>query len=206
MADLYRTTKKAVAANLLKNGFKADALGEGFYKGVTTDMSVTVQISGMWSHVEAYVGVRFDSINKNLEQAASKAGWKPIKSGMFKLKLLGLFREKVGDYCSSTEDLGVFCPEKSSVATSSDIIMSVNAKVDQMIEFTDLTEALRYAQTNSLVLPFGIYTIPAGAKATSDSRLWDWCNEHVSPYVTASDRDEYDRLLVALRENRAEAR
>lgn len=200
MSDLYGNTKKLVTSVLKEEGFRADSLGEGLYKKIEDDISITIQISGMWSHVESFVGIRFAQINDRLQMAAKNSGWKPVKVDMFKLNLLGLFREKVGDYCDSAESLGVYCPSYSTIANSKDILKAVHDRIKKVEALAEIGAALHYAQANNLILPFGIYTIPAGAQITSDARLWDWCAEHVSPHVPAPDRADYERLLCSLKE------
>lgn len=199
MADLYRATKKLAIATFREDGFKPDPLGEGLYKKVDNDTSVIIQIAGMWSHVEAYAGLRFDSINKKLREAAIKSDWPESKSEMFKLKLFGLFREKVGEYCASSEDLGVYCPKDAIISDASGIVQEVSAKNVEYGKIKELSQALAYARENDLILPFGIYALPAGARATSDAQLWDWCIEHVTPHVPLPEYAAYERLLYELK-------
>jgi len=200
MTDLYRTTKKLAKYRLGDAGFKADTFGEGFYKKFSDGFSFTVQISGMWSNVEIYCGIRFEQINETLQIAASKAGWKSEKIEMFKLNLFGLFREKTGDYCAKLEDIGIYCPINSCVSSPEEIIEIIFDRVDQLGNLRDLKSALEYARHKSLIIPFGIFTIPAGAQIVSDTLIWNWATEHAVPHISEFDREDYDRLLTSLME------
>src|SRR5215203_3351660 len=107
MTDLYRAVKRLPDTDLAGKGFRHDKLKEGFFSNVAEDRSVLFIVNGIWSHVELFAGVRFTAVNRLLHMAARQAGWTRERADMFRLELVGMFLEKVGDFCAAKEDLGV---------------------------------------------------------------------------------------------------
>jgi hypothetical protein len=198
MADLYRTIKRLPASELAMHGFRHDKLKEGFFKRLAKDRSIVFHVSGMWSYVDLKVGTRFDEVNTVLYDAAMRAGWPKERAQMFRLELVGMFWDKVGDFCAAVEDLGVYCPENSTVASSRDISRRVIEETDRLSHLTDVAKAVEYMRERSLYDPFGSYMIPGAAKLTGDQALWDWSISHFEKATSDEERPYYLGMIKEL--------
>ncbi len=198
MANLYHAVKQLPRTFLMERGFQSDKLNEGFYKEKTDGVTVIFHITGMWSHVEIHAGVRFKHVNEMLYHSALRAGWSKSRASMFRLELVGMFREKIGDYCESVDDIGEYCPEGSSLASLSDICELVLKETDRLSSVSNIDDSLGYTCKRSLFEPFGAYMIPAAAKISDNKGVWDWSVRHFTDLMPDTDRLQYRALLNSL--------
>lgn len=159
----------------------------------------------MWSHVELFAGVRFHAVNDLLHAAARQAGWPNEKSAMFRMELIGMFFEKVGDFCASEEDIGEFCPVGSTAITVSGLAARVLQETDRLGAISTVAEAARYARERSLLEPLGAYMLPAAAQLSGDREIWDWSRQHFGSSMPGEDRTRYVEILRALESRGPEA-
>jgi len=195
MSDLYSSVKSLPKTGLRELGFKNDSMKEGFFKEITEDVSAVFHITGAWSYVEIHCGLRFNKINKILFDEAIKANWSREKANMFRLEILGLFREKIGDFCESSLDLGTYCPEQSQIASLdgiSEIIVTLFRDLSKMHE---LNSALDYVFSKELYEPFGKYMIPVAAKLCNREDIWKW----IINYFGIGESVEYTSLIDGIR-------
>jgi len=198
MSDLYRTVKRLPSTELADHGFRYDRLKEGFFKTLSDDRSISFLINGMWSHVELFVTLRFTDLNDTLFKAACRADWPRERAQMFRLESIGLFLEKVGDYCGSTEDIGIYCPPGSTIASPQDISRRILKEVDRLTNLISLQHALKYVCDHSLFEPLGSYMIPAAAMLVGDQKIWDWSTSHFAETTSAGELPHYHALLKEL--------
>lgn len=197
MPDLYRLVKKFAEDRLAERGFKSDKLKEGFYFDFSEEVSAFFHVTGMWSHVEIHSGVRFAALNDLLYRCALEAGWTKEAASLFRLKLVGIFREKMGDFCAAAEDIGIYCPLNSQVLGAEEILDRILSESVRLSDFTDLRVAVNYVRQNGLFEPFARYMIPAAARIVGDSSLWDWSMAHFANN-TEDDKEFYRPLLACL--------
>lgn len=194
MSNFYKNVKNLPSTFLSDKGYKFDALKEGFFRPTGTDgVFATYQITGVWTHVEIFRGLRFSEVNRYLLRCAQLAGWHKAKSDMFKLKLLGLFREKLGSFCASVEDLGVYCPPNSDVRSVYEISTIIGDSYEYFNNLTNLNDAIDYLLTNELFDSLSKYMLTAAAKIAGRHDLWDLC---MSRYRQDVESDESYRLLL----------
>lgn len=199
MGDLYRTVKRLPLTALKDHGFKTDRLREGFYKQILSSGGTAIfHITGIWSHVSLACGIRFGYVNKLLYQSALAANWHKDKASLFDLELVGLFEERLGDYCEAEGDIGVYCPDGSTVTSQAEIVDVILNAADRMADLGNLDRALIYMCDHSLFEPFGCYMIPAAAKICGRKDIWDWSVSHFASSVGSNDRSSYIALIERL--------
>jgi hypothetical protein len=198
MTDLYRAVKRLPDTDLAGQGFRYDKLKEGFFKDVAEDRSVLFIVNGMWSHVELFAGVRFTPINRLLHTAARQAEWPKERVDMFRLELIGMFLEKVGDFCASREDIGAYCPQDSVISSPAELGLRISRETVRLSALTTIEAGARYVRAQALFEPLGPYMLPAAAKLTGDEELWDWSVRHFEAEMPGEDRPQYFALLRKL--------
>ncbi|HYI40562.1 MAG TPA: hypothetical protein VE053_09615 [Allosphingosinicella sp.] len=198
MTDLYRAVKRLPETDLAGKGFQHDKLKEGFFRSVDEDRSVLFIVNGMWSHVELFSGVRFTGINRLLHTAAQRAGWAKERAAMFRLELVGMFLEKVGDFCAAKEDLGIYCPSDSIISSRAGLGSRVLEETARLSELTTIEASSSYVRERALFEPLGLYMLPAAAKLSNDDELWDWSVKHFAAEMTTEDRLQYVAFICEL--------
>lgn len=169
----YNKAKAELLSGLSAVGFSKDSLGEGATKKIDSERICVVLVSGIWTHIEIKVGIRFNSVNDFLYNVALEAGWKKDACSFLKMKQTSLFFKKVGDFCGKQDDIDTYCPPDSVFADIDAIKHFTNRYVNEMSSIDNIDDAVSYYIENECFDPYGCMMF--GASAISGKKdLFEW--------------------------------
>lgn len=174
--NFYRSCKNEIVSHLRKMGFVRDSLGEGAVKKVDAERMLVVIVTGMWSHVEVKIGIRFNSVNNSLLSIAKDSGWSEEEFSVFLLDQTTLFWKSLGDYCENESGVGLYCPANSEILDVNGIIQRVVFLVEELEAISGVRDAVNFFRERGACDPYNVMMLGASV-LLNDREMFNWAKE-----------------------------
>lgn len=170
-------------------------------RSINSNSNFYIHLQGIYSYLELIVGIRFDAVSKLVVDATRSIPMIALEGAAFKSKTMGLYREKIGDYCERVDHLGEFCPPASKISEPSEIIYLLDCYCDQALEngIQSLSVAVDYVWSKKLLDITSKYYFPASCAMIND---WDRFRESVEYFRSMEIfrcGNEYDVFIDLLK-------